>query len=403
MKFNGRITIKLLVLVTLAGAFSIVSVRLNADTGSCGGVPVTLPFTDVSGGNIFFCSIAAAYYSGLTNGTTPTTYTPGASVPREQMAAFVSRANALSIRRGSRRAALEQLTSPISLPATGTTTVGNRPFKAISDGADIWVANMDSDSVSRVRASDGKLLETWTGAVKASSVLVARGRVFVTGFSESGNPGNLYVIDPRAPAGAVTLLTGSLPTGPNDMAFDGFNIWVACQNGSVAKVNPNTAAVTTISGFSVFVLSITSDGTYMWITDSSQLHKLDLNGNIVQSLSVSSGNQTVFDGTNLWVPNRFSDMVTVVRVCDASGTPLATPFVIATLSGNGLDRPFQAAFDGERIAVTNILGGTISLWRAQDLVPLGVVSGATDCLGICSDGINFWIALGGAPGKLARF
>ncbi len=46
-----------------------------ADTGTCGGAMVTLPFTDVAG-NIFFCQIAEAYFSGLTNGTTPTTYSP---------------------------------------------------------------------------------------------------------------------------------------------------------------------------------------------------------------------------------------------------------------------------------------------------------------------------------------
>jgi hypothetical protein len=51
--------------------------RLPADTGTCGGAMnmTTLPFTDVMG-NIFFCSISEAYFSGLTNGTTPTTYTP---------------------------------------------------------------------------------------------------------------------------------------------------------------------------------------------------------------------------------------------------------------------------------------------------------------------------------------
>ncbi len=83
------------------------SSRLPADTGTCGGAMVTVPFTDV-GGNFFFCQIAEAYFSGLTNGTSPTTYSPSDSVPREQMAAFVTRTQDSALRRGSRRAALNQ-------------------------------------------------------------------------------------------------------------------------------------------------------------------------------------------------------------------------------------------------------------------------------------------------------
>jgi hypothetical protein len=87
------------------------SSRLPADTGTCGGAMTTLPFTDVAG-NVFFCQIAEAYFSGLTNGTTPTTYSPSANVPREQMAAFITRTQDSALRRGSRRAALNQWATP---------------------------------------------------------------------------------------------------------------------------------------------------------------------------------------------------------------------------------------------------------------------------------------------------
>jgi hypothetical protein len=60
-------------LVLTVATLVLVSTRLPADTGTCGGAMVTLPFTDVSG-NIFFCQIAEGYFSGLTSGTTPTTY-----------------------------------------------------------------------------------------------------------------------------------------------------------------------------------------------------------------------------------------------------------------------------------------------------------------------------------------
>src|SRR5258707_344149 len=142
-------------------ATTALSTRLQADTGICGGASITLPFADVAAGNVFFCSIAGAFFSGLSNGTTSTTYSPGNNVPREQMAAFVTRTMDQSLKRGSRRAAQDQYWTPTILPdSLGLTTVGNIPELVESDGADLWVANYSSNTVSRVRASDGKLLET---------------------------------------------------------------------------------------------------------------------------------------------------------------------------------------------------------------------------------------------------
>ena len=101
------------------------SVHLQADTGVCGGANTTLPFTDVPNTNMFFCSIAEAFFSGLTNGTTATTYTPSANVPREQMAAFVTRTLDQSLRRGSNRAALDQYWTTQGANNLALTTIGD--------------------------------------------------------------------------------------------------------------------------------------------------------------------------------------------------------------------------------------------------------------------------------------
>lgn len=78
--------------------------------------------------------------------------------------------------------------------------------------------------------------------------------------------------------------------------------------------------------------------------------------------------------------------------------------MLATLTGNGLSSPTQAAFDGERILITNGGGDSVSLWKASDRSPIGTFStGAnTSPFGVCSDGLNFWITLYG-PGYIARF
>lgn len=304
----------------------------------------------------------------------------------------------------SRRAALNQwwTTKPHFDLDLGTTTVGNRPRLLQADGADIWVANHTGQTVSRVRASDGKLRETWTGATDAWTVIVAMGRVFVS--TRSSPNASLYMIDPTQPAGPVTTVTSSLGSNARGIAFDGARIWTANEGspGSVSIVTPGSilpwSVTTVVTGF-VSVHGIVYDGSNIWVADNSELKKLDSNGNIILSVTVGGNPETpVFDGTNILVPNNSSNTVTMVNA--AMGT------VVATLSGNGLNGPWAVASDSQRIVVTNQSGGSVSLWRASDLSPLGSFSTGpgTNPIGVCSDGVNFWIAVDGpVPGKLGRF
>lgn len=397
MKINRLSTFRASLVIALLLIITIASSRLRADSGTCGFATTTLPFTDVAG-SIFFCDIAEAFFSGLTNGTTPTTYSPGQNVPREQMAAFVTRTLDQSLKRGSRRAALNQFWTPTS-DGLGLTTVGGTPQMVESDGTDLWVASFNN-SVSRVRASDGRLLETWTGADLAFGVLAAKGFIFITG--NTVNPGgSLYRIDPTQPAGPVTTLASTLGAFTRGIAFDGARVWTANAGGSVSIVTLNPFGVTTVTNGFAAPSGILYDGANMWITDlgtnPGRLLKLDSSGTII--INIFPGNQPrfpVFDGTNIWVPSTVSNSVTVVRA--------STGAFLATLTGNGLNSPVTAAFDGERILVTNAIGNSVSLWKAADLSPLGSVSLGPNTVpnGACSDGLNFWITLLNA-GQLARF
>jgi hypothetical protein len=392
-------------LVVAVVTLGVASSQLRAATGSCGGQTITLPFTDVMG-NPFFCAIAQVFFQGLTLGTSPTTYAPSNNVTREQMAAFLARTQNSVLNRGSQRAALNQFwtttpryNTPQGAGTLGTTTVGASPRAVASDGADLWVANYVDGSVSRVRGSDGKLLGTWTGANYASGVLVALGRIFVTGNTV---PGNLYVIDPSQPVGAVTTLSNVLGNNPRKIAFDGRRIWTV-NNATVSIITPDSPSftVTNIEGLGA-LYEILYDGANIWITASDasgfKLKKLDSSGVVIDTAPSGSNPQTpIFDGTNIWVPNYSADSVTVVRATDGE--------VLATLTGNGLNQPSSAAFDGQRILVTNYMAaGSVSLFRATDFAPLGsFATGAnTYPFAACSDGQYFWITLLG-PDKLARF
>lgn len=386
-------TLLLLLTLALTGTLS----RTRADTGTCSGQSLLLPFTDTMG-NPFFCFIAELYALGITGGTTPTTYSPNDPVTRAQMAVFLDRTHDSALKRGNRRAALDQWWTPNPTTNPATTMVGTSPLLAKSDGADLWVANFTSGTVSRVRASDGLALQTWTGATSAFGVLVALGQVFITG---NGDPGTLYRINPQGACCAVTTLTSSLGGFPSGIAFDGVNIWTANSGGSVSIVGPVTGGVITVSKGFITPEGILYDGANIWVTDvgDNMLKKLDPAGKILQSIPVGTDpGFPIFDGTNIWVPNTKDGLGTVSVVRPSTGA------VLATLNNNGLNGPLTAAFDGQRVLVTNSNGNSVSLWKAADFTPLGsfLTGGGSDPFGACSDGLNFWITLHDGN-QLARF
>jgi DNA-binding beta-propeller fold protein YncE len=233
-------------------------------------------------------------------------------------------------------------------------------------------------AVRRVRASDGSLVGTWTGATNAFAVLVARGRIYVTGLE-----GRLYVINPGTAPGSVTTLSSTLDNSPFQIATDGTSMWTANFSGSVSKIDADSGATTKLTAGFSHPGGITFDGTNLWVTDAGDgmLKKLDASGAVMQSVPVgNSPRLPVFDGSNIWVPNSASDTVTVVRARDGQ--------VLATLTGLSMSTPFQAAFDGERILVTNHNGSFLSMWRATDLTPLGTIASGVAAVptGVCSDG-----------------
>lgn len=385
------------VIAVLAAVFAGLGLRVLADCASYG-----LPFADL--GTTAFCAqIAEAYYSGLTNGTSGTTYSPTSNVPREQMAAFVTRTLDQALLRGNRRAALDQwwTSGPHYNVSLGLTSVGSGPVLLKSDGEDVWVANGTSGTVSRVHASDGRVINTWTGATSPFGVLTAMGKVFVTGAT---TPGILYAIDPTTNGGTVTTEVSSLGDSPLGIAFDGYRIWTANFFSSVSIITPGSPwkVKNVTSGFGT-PIGLVFDGSNIWVTDSGPgtLLKLDGNGAILQTIPIGVTPQyPAFDGHNIWVPDISNDTLTVVRASD--GTVLKT-FSFGNGNQNGLSGPTQAAFDGQRILVTNLNGG-LSLFRATDLSVIGNVAttGVTTPFGACSDGTSFWVSFQGSD-VIGRF
>jgi hypothetical protein len=334
------------------------------------------------------------FYLGITTGTTPTTFDPAGNVTRTQMAAFLSRGVDGVLKRGSRRAALNRFWTLRNITSVGVTTLGGYPAQVACDGTDVWVTNGTAGTVQRVRGSDGKLLDTWTGLSQPLGLLSAMSKIFVANVS---NPGSFYMIDPALPPGAATLLTSSLPNSPFVPVFDGTRFFTYNTGvPSVSIVTPGAWTVTTVTAGFTAPSGIVFDGNNVWISEGiGSVKRIDSNAAVLQTVTVGSFPQHPgFDGGNLWVPNFNDSTVSIVRASNGA--------VLATLTGNGLDHPSNAAFDGERVAVTSPVGGTVSLWKAADLTSIGSLTVGSQPHGVCSDGISFWIAVGN-DGKLVRY
>ncbi len=361
----------------------------------CGSKSYPFPYTDVSAVGAAFCpGIMEAYVTGISKGTSPTTFSPNNTVTRVQMTAFLQRSLDQGLTRASRRAAFNQWWSPQNANAMQTTSLGGQPQLCAADGEDIWTSS--ADQVVQVRAGTGKILGTWTGATQSQGLLAAAGKVFVAG---STDPGSLYVIDPTQPPGAITLAASNLGLFPLSIAFDGTNLWTANQGSSVSIITPAPTTpyppgnVTTVStGFS-HPRGILYDGANIWVTDDAAgaLFKLDSSGNILQTVGTGlflNPQLPAFDGANIWVPDAGNNLIFVVQA--------STGNVVATITMPGvLNSPMVAAFDGERVLVTNYSGDTVTVFKAADLSLIANVStgGGSAPYGSCSDGINFWIDL----------
>src|ERR1041384_7754618 len=390
LPIRHRLSILIATVLVFVGASRI----MRAETGVCGGQTTTLPFADLPQSNIFFCSIAEAYFTGLTNGTSPPTYNPSDPVSREQMPAFITRTQDSALKRGSKRAALQHWWTPGAAGVLRSTSI-TKPAAIASDGGDGWGIS-NGNTVKRVHASDGRVLQTWTSANGASSLVAASGRIFISVFTGTSTPGKIYVINPDAAPGAVSVFENDIGVFPRHIAYDGLNLWTAntddISSGSISRVNVATLVDSTFSAGFMFPQDILWDGSNLWVTDAgdNSVKRVDpSNGSVLESIPAGlSTNRLLFDGSNIWVTNFSSHSITIVR---ATGALRGT--VLHTITGNGLSFPQQMAFDGERVLVGNN-NDVVCLFKAADFTPLGNLFTGTQSSpdSICCDGSNFWIS-----------
>jgi hypothetical protein len=389
-------TLMLGAVLSLAVASNTVSASEPCGTGS-----YPFPYTDVASVGDPFCpGIMEAYVTGVSKGTTPTTFSPNNTVTRVQMTTFLQRSLDQGLARTSRRAALNQWWVPQTTEAMQTISLSGSPIYCAADGEFIWTSTLSQ--VIQVQANNGAVLGTWTGALGSLGIAVAAGKVYAVA---EQSPGKLYLIDPTLAPTAVAVAASNLGAFPLGIAFDGTNLWSANNSGSVSIITLQASTpypVNTVSTGFTHPYGILYDGAHIWVTDfaAGQLFKLDPTGAILQTVAVGGGPTfPVFDGSNIWVPNEIGNSITVVQA--STGNVVAT---ISADASNQLNAPIAAGFDGERIMVANNNNNTVTLFKAADLSFIANVTTGTSTTPqfACSDGVNFWVPLLGTH-NLLRF
>jgi hypothetical protein len=234
------------------------------------------------------------------NGTSPTTYNPGDPVPREQMAAFVTRTLDQSLKRGNRRAAFQQWWTPRGLAATKSYLIGIGTLAGVvADGEDIWGAVSPPGYIFRVHAHNLVKAQVWSGADGATGIIAAAGYIFITGALGPNTPGKVYRIEPRIEddvPGDVEVFESSIGTNPVDITFDGTYLWTANRgsllvqgSGSISRIRiDNGLDETFTAGFST-PNDILWDGANLWVADqgANRLKRVDTeSGAVLESIPV---------------------------------------------------------------------------------------------------------------------
>ena len=140
--------------------------------------------------------------------------------------------------------------------------VGATPTAICFDGASIWVANYNSNNVTKLNASTGAVQGTFAVGTQPYGICFDGASIWVA------NAGSANVTKLNASTGAVQG-TFAVGTSPFPICFDGASIWVA-NSGSdnVTKLNASTGAVQGTFAVGTSPIGICFDGASIWVANS---------------------------------------------------------------------------------------------------------------------------------------
>lgn len=242
------------------------------------------------------------------------------------------------------------------LPTGKTITAGASPSALAFDGTFIYVANQNSDDVTRIRAS--------TAIAEGSPISVGdgpRALAFDGTFIYVANVNSNNVTRIRASTGIVDGSPIPVGTFPNALAFDGTFVYVANagDEGSVTRIQASTGMVERNIGV-LEPRALAFDGTFIYAAEyqNGRLYRINAStGGLAGPGSILVGAAPValvFDGTFIYIAHEFSDNLTRIRA--STGMVEGSPIPVG-------DRPVALAFDGTFIYVATANDDKVTRFR----------------------------------------
>ena len=270
--------------------------------------------------------------------------------------------------------------SGVTFP-TGST--GSQPLGMAFDGTNVWIANYQGTTLTKLNAATGTLIANVT--VGSSPIGVAFDGTYI--WSANNFDNKVSKVDP-----ATGTVVGTYPvgTGPRSILFDGKSIWVGNTGAtkSLTQLDPSDGHSSSTS-LSISPSAMAFDGVNLWIANGTgntvEVRSPADPATIIATVTVGNGPAALAcDGPNIWVANSSSGSVTKVAV--------ATRTVLATVSVGTLgSQPSGLAFDGSNIWVACAGAGNMTKISSASATILGTVTaGFPHPWAVVFDGTNIW-------------
>jgi len=215
--------------------------------------------------------------------------------------------------------------SQIDCSVIRTVSVGINPTGIATDGTNVWVANLASNTVTKIDAGFGAILGTFavgsqprgvtidlTGGVwvsnYGSNTLTRISNSGIAGYSAGSGPyflvfnvfdNNIYV--PNRNSNTVTVLSATTGVPVRTIATNsqpqyaevgpGTDVWVSCySSGKIDDISTSGAILQTISSPHSGPTGVSSDGTFVYgVTNSGYVYEISANDGQVREVTFRGG------------------------------------------------------------------------------------------------------------------
>ena len=133
--------------------------------------------------------------------------------------------------------------------------------------------------------------------------------------------------------------------------------------------------------FVLLLLTLTTIGQGVSLPKSRQDKPVSIPAQVINFSAGRSPEAILFDGTDIWVANQFSD--NVMKLSASDGTILGT-----FPTGN---KPAALAYDGENIWVANSQSASVTKLRASDGTVLETIGVGISPHHVVFDGASIWV------------